>query len=84
VELYYSPLACSLAARVVCLEGGLDVAMRRTDLATKRVDGDREITLVHRNAPCGASSRSTASPVGGRRPNFRREGRRDPRNERLG
>ena len=49
LELHYSPLACSLAARVACLEGGLEVAFRRTDLATKRVDGEAEGALLRRN-----------------------------------
>jgi glutathione S-transferase len=40
MELYYSPLACSLAARIVCLEAGLPVALRRIDLANKRIDGE--------------------------------------------
>lgn len=51
MELYYSPMACSLAARIVCLEGGLDVVYRRADLATKRVEGRgdgalREVTAL--------------------------------------
>jgi glutathione S-transferase len=42
MDLYYSPFACSLAARVVCLEGGLPVNLRRIDLSTKRVEGQRD------------------------------------------
>ena len=39
MELYYSPLACSLAPHIVCREANLPITMRRVDLATKLVDG---------------------------------------------
>jgi glutathione S-transferase len=39
MELYYSPLSCSAAAHIVAVEAGLPLTLRRTDLATKRVDG---------------------------------------------
>jgi glutathione S-transferase len=39
MELFYSPLACSLAARIACLEARIPVTPRRADLGTKRAEG---------------------------------------------
>ena len=36
MRLYYSPLACSLAAHIACREAGLEVELVRVDLPTKR------------------------------------------------
>lgn len=36
MKLYYSPLACSLAAHIACREAGLEIELVRVDLATKR------------------------------------------------
>lgn len=36
MKLYYSPLACSLAAHIACREAALDVELVRVDLLTKR------------------------------------------------
>jgi glutathione S-transferase len=36
MKLYYSPLACSLAAHIACKEGGIDVELERVELWTKR------------------------------------------------
>jgi glutathione S-transferase len=49
MKLYYSPFACSLAARVVCREADLPVSLCRADLQTKRVEGQAEGALVHLN-----------------------------------
>jgi glutathione S-transferase len=46
MDLYYSPMACSLAARVVCREARLEVNLRRTDLSTGRVEGRAERALL--------------------------------------
>jgi glutathione S-transferase len=39
MKLYYSPGACSLAAHIVAIEGGLDVALEKVDLKTHRTEG---------------------------------------------
>jgi glutathione S-transferase len=49
MDLYYSPMACSLAARIVCIEAGLAVTMLRTDLGNKRVEGASEGALLQYN-----------------------------------
>ena len=38
MKLYYSPGACSLAAHIVAIEGGLDVALEKVDLKTHRTE----------------------------------------------
>jgi glutathione S-transferase len=40
LELYFRPFACSLAARIALLEGGIGARYHQVDLATKRVVGD--------------------------------------------
>jgi glutathione S-transferase len=40
MELYFSPLACSLATRVALYEAGADAAYREVDPKTKRVQDD--------------------------------------------
>jgi glutathione S-transferase len=47
MELYYAPLACSLASHITCREAALDIALRRVDLSTKRSDDGA--TLFDRN-----------------------------------
>ena len=47
MELYYAPLACSLAAHVTCVEAELPVILRRTDLATKSVEGGGDLRQVN-------------------------------------
>jgi glutathione S-transferase len=49
MKLYYSPFACSQAARVVCREADLPVSLCRVDLGTKRIDGHAEGALLHLN-----------------------------------
>lgn len=39
MELFYSPLACSLASHVVCREAGIPVTLRRVTLSTKEIEG---------------------------------------------
>jgi glutathione S-transferase len=46
MKLYYSPFACSLASRVVCLEGDLAMSYCRADLRTKRVEGGEPGALL--------------------------------------
>lgn len=38
MKLYYSPGACSLAAHIVAIEGGLKVALEKVDLKTHRTE----------------------------------------------
>src|SRR4051812_998114 len=47
MELFYSPLACSLAAHIVCLEAGINVTLRRTDLPTGRVEGGGDLARIN-------------------------------------
>lgn len=39
MELYFSPLACSLAARIIMNETGVECDYRQVDLKAKKVDG---------------------------------------------
>ena len=47
MQLYYSPLACSLAAHMVCREAGLDFTLHRSELVTKRVEDGRDLRAVN-------------------------------------
>ena len=47
MQLYYSPLACSLAAHMVCREAGLDFTLHRSELVTKRVEDGRDLRTVN-------------------------------------
>jgi glutathione S-transferase len=47
MKLYYSPLACSLAAHIVVREAGLDAELIRVELASKRVEGGGELFGVN-------------------------------------
>lgn len=44
MELLYSPLACSLAAHVVCIEASLPITLRRVDLEKEKVEGGGGLT----------------------------------------
>lgn len=57
MDLYISPLSCSLAAHVACLEAGLPVTLRRVDRATKRLDDGADYLAL---APLGNVPRLVA------------------------
>ena len=42
MELYFSPLACSLAARIALYEAGLEATFVRVDPRTKRLPDGRD------------------------------------------
>jgi glutathione S-transferase len=49
LELYFRPMACSLAVRIALLEAGADARYHRVDLPTKRtVDGDGDFLAISR------------------------------------
>jgi len=39
MELFYAPLACSLASHIACREAGIPVTLRRVSLSTKQIEG---------------------------------------------
>ena len=47
MELYFSPLACSLAARIALYEAGLEATFVRVDPRTKRLPDGRDYRDVH-------------------------------------
>jgi glutathione S-transferase len=47
MKLYYSPFACSLAAHIACREAGLDVALQRTELSSKRTEGGEDLFALN-------------------------------------
>lgn len=47
MELYFSPLACSLAARVALYEAGADAGYRQVDLRAKRVEDGSDFFAVN-------------------------------------
>jgi glutathione S-transferase len=47
MDLYYSPLACSIAARIVCHEAQLPVTLHRVDLATQRTDDGADFAQIN-------------------------------------
>lgn len=47
MKLYFSPLACSLAAHIVSLEAELDVTLCRTDLETKQTIGGGDLRALN-------------------------------------
>lgn len=47
MKLYYAPGACSLAPHIVIREAGLDVALERVDLRTKRTETGRDYLAVN-------------------------------------
>jgi glutathione S-transferase len=46
MDLYLSPLSCSLAAHIACLEAGLAHTLHRVDRKTKRLDDGRDFTAI--------------------------------------
>ena len=47
LRLYFAPLACSLASRIVCYEAGLDVEYVQVDTALQRVVGGADFKAVN-------------------------------------
>jgi glutathione S-transferase len=47
MKLYYSPLACSLAAHISCREAGLGFTLHRTDRASKLVEGGGDLRTLN-------------------------------------
>src|SRR5882724_9486694 len=47
MELYYSPLACSMATRIALYEAGAEAAFTRVDLKAKRVSDGSDFFLVN-------------------------------------
>lgn len=47
MKLYYSPFACSLASHIACREAGIDVALERAELSSKRVEGGENLWAVN-------------------------------------
>jgi len=47
MQLYYAPMACSLAARITAAEAGHALEFRRIDLATKAVAGGGDLHAVN-------------------------------------
>jgi glutathione S-transferase len=46
MDLYISPLSCSFAAHVACLEAGVPFTLHRVDRKTKRLDDGRDYRAV--------------------------------------
>lgn len=46
MDLYISPMSCSFAAHVACLEAGLPVTLHRVDRATKRLDDGADYRAI--------------------------------------
>ena len=47
MKLYYSPGACSLAAHIVAIEGGLDLPLEKVDLKTHRTEGGVDFITIN-------------------------------------
>lgn len=46
MHLYISPLSCSLATHIACLEAGLAPTIERVERKTKRLDDGREFRTI--------------------------------------
>jgi glutathione S-transferase len=46
MDLYISPMSCSLAAHIACLEAGLAPTIHRVDRKTKRLDDGRDFRAI--------------------------------------
>ena len=47
MKLYYAPGACSLASHIACEEGGLDCALAKVDLRSKKVEDGSDYLAVN-------------------------------------
>lgn len=47
IKLYFSPLACSLATRIACYEGGIEAQYLLTDTKAKRVADGRDFLAIN-------------------------------------
>ncbi len=47
MELFYAPLACSLASHIVCREADIPVTLRRVILSTKEIEGGGNLLDVN-------------------------------------
>lgn len=47
MKLYYTPGACSLAPHIVAQEAGIELALEKVDLATKKTDSGRDYLSVN-------------------------------------
>jgi glutathione S-transferase len=47
MKLYYSPGACSLAAHIVAIEGGLDLQLEKVDLKTHRTETGADFMAIN-------------------------------------
>jgi glutathione S-transferase len=46
MDLYLSPMSCSLAAHIACLEAGLSPTLHRVDRKTKQLEDGRDFRLI--------------------------------------
>lgn len=47
MKLYYSPGACSLAAHIISIEGGLDLALEQVDLKSHRTESGADFFAIN-------------------------------------
>ena len=47
MKLYYAPAACSLAPHIAAREAGLDLALEKVDLKSKKTESGRDYLSVN-------------------------------------
>jgi hypothetical protein len=47
MKLYYSPAACSLAPHIVAREAGIDIALEKVDLGSKKTETGRDYLSIN-------------------------------------
>ena len=47
MDIYFSPLACSLASRIVVYEAGLEANFDRVDGKAGRTASGQDLSLIH-------------------------------------